>query len=296
MNAYSSSLPTIEELWNFSDAKASEDKFRYAAVQANQAGQHAYVLELKTQIARSLGLQRKFSDADAILDEVEKDLPKDVQLVHVRYQLERGRVLNSSNKKTEALPFFINAYNLSIKIKSDNLAIDAAHMVAIAETDSKKQMEWNLLALKVAESSTEVSAQKWLGSLYNNIAWTYHDEGKYNEALLLFKKALAFRETKGEASSIRIAKWSIARAQRSLNQIEEALKTQLQLETEFTQISQPDGYVFEELAELYLIKNNITLAKSYFAKAFDKLSQDAWFVANESKRLNRLKELSTTLQ
>ena len=52
-----------------------------------------------------------------------------------------------------------------------------------------------------------------------------------------------------------------------------------------------DGYVFEELAELYLLKGNKELAKINFKMAYEELSKDGWINANQPERLTRLKKL-----
>ncbi len=121
--------------------------------------------------------------------------------------------------------------------------------------------------------------------------WSYHDTGKFVEALDLFKKALAFRETKGEPSSIRVAKWSVARTCRSMKRYDDALKIQLALEEEFSKLPEKDGYVNEELGDLYLVLTKTDFSKKYFGLAYSELSNDEWFKSNEAKRLQRIKEL-----
>lgn len=282
----------FDKLWNFGKPAETEAKFREVLKQYETDSDLDYILQLKTQIARTQGLQRKFDEAHATLDEVKVILLDDTPVSEIRYNLERGRVYNSSKQKAEALPYFLKAFALAVASKEDNLAVDAAHMVAIAEVDSEKQMQWNLTALDLAESSKDEKARNWLGSLYNNIGWTYHDTKKFELALDIFKKALALREAKGEAGSIRIAKWCIARTYRSLNNLDEAVKIQKALEHEFSQGPQQDGYVFEELGELYLALNQKTESQKYFGLAYDFLSKDEWFKANEAARLARIQELS----
>jgi hypothetical protein len=104
----------------------------------------------------------------------------------------------------------------------------------------------------------------------------------------MFQKALAFRETRGEPRSIRIAKWCMARVYRSLGRNDEAFEIQSRLEKEDSE----DGFISEELAELSLSRGNPQAAKRYFALAYEKLSKDAWFSANEKARLARMKELA----
>ena len=281
----------FDKLWNFSKPAETEVKFR-EVLEQSLTEDVDYILQLKTQIARTQGLQRKFDDAHKTLDQVKAQLSGEFEVAEIRYNLERGRVFNSSKLKTEALPYFLKAFALAVTSAQDNYAVDAAHMVAITEIEAEKQMKWNLTALDLAESSKDEKARSWLGSLYNNIGWAYHDTKKFTDALDIFKKALAFRESKGEPGSIRIAKWAIARTHRSLNNLDEALKIQKALEHEFSQGPQQDGYVFEELGELHLLLNQKLESQKYFGLAYAELIKDDWFKSNEAVRLARLKELS----
>ncbi|AZZ35636.1 hypothetical protein CIK05_02080 [Bdellovibrio sp. qaytius] len=290
----SSNLPDFNKLWNFSKPAETEIKFRETLAEVEVNADLDYILQLKTQIARAEGLQRKFDEAHKTLDTVEIALDATTPVAEIRYNLERGRVFNSSKQKDKAIWYFRKAFNLADAAKQEDFAVDAAHMVAIAEPTAEAQMQWNLKAVALAESATEQKAKDWLGSLYNNIGWTYHDSGQFIEALEIFKKALAFRETKGDASTIRIAKWCIARTHRSLNNLAEALVIQKSLEKEFNAQPQQDGYNYEELAEIYLKLNFKEESKKYFALAFNELNKDEWFKSNEAVRLARIKELSFT--
>jgi tetratricopeptide (TPR) repeat protein len=146
--------------------------------------------------------------------------------------------------------------------------------------------------MELAENSTDVKARKWLGSLYNNIGWTYHALNDYNKALLFFEKALAWRTDQRDDRGIFIAKWTIGRTCRSLDRIEEALTIQNGLleETQRKKLA-PSGFVFEELAECLLIKKESKDARVYFRKAYEILSKDIWLTANEPARLERLNRL-----
>src|SRR5258706_8519420 len=137
-------LPDFIKLWNFGDPAGTELKFREILPRAEMAHDASYLAQLQTQIARTLSLRAKFDEAHAILDRVEKMLTPDLKLARVRYLLERGRAFNSSDHADKALPLFADAYKLAESIQENGLAIDAVHMVAIAEPDPKKQIEWNL--------------------------------------------------------------------------------------------------------------------------------------------------------
>ncbi len=283
-------LPAISKLWNFSDPAASEQAFRDARDKAQQADNQAFALELTTQIARAQGLQRKFDEAHQTLDETEPRLADAPAKVRVRYLLERGRVFNSSQQKDKSLPLFKEAWDVAGEAGEDNLAIDAAHMLGIVESPDEA-LRWNERAMQLAESADDPACRKWLGSLYNNIGWTYHDKNEFSQALELFQKALAWREEQGEAETIRIARWSVARALRSLNRTQEALEIQEKLLAEHEATQSKDGYVFEELAECHFLLDHEADAKKYFGLAYQELSQDDWLTSNEPDRIARLKKL-----
>jgi tetratricopeptide (TPR) repeat protein len=65
-------------------------------------------------------------------------------------------------------------------------------MLAIAARSFEEKIAWNSTALQYAEASTDERARGWCGSLYNNLGWTYHDQGDYERALECFQKALQF--------------------------------------------------------------------------------------------------------
>ena len=286
-----SNPPDFDALWNFNDPAGTEARFRElvpAAVQSGDRGRHA---ELMTQIARTLGLQRKFPDAHNELDRVQDLLPKSTDRPRIRYLLERGRVFNSSGEPAEARPLFEEAWALAREKGEDNLAVDAAHMIAIV-ADPDEQIEWNERAMSLAESSEDPKARKWLASLYNNLGWTYHDRGHFERALDLFEKALALRKERGELEPYRIAQWSVARALRSLGRVDEALAIQRALKSSYDQTGASDGFVEEELGECLLADGRSDEAKPHFAEAYRLLSADPWLAEKEPERLERLRELS----
>lgn len=296
-------LPDFDSLWDYNEPAETESKFRGILIVAEQSGDTLYVAELKTQIARTLGLQQKFDEAHRVLDEVDAAerqgrgsagaSPSQVRWnkVRVRYLLERGRAFNSSKQKEKALPLFEEAWDLASDAGLDFFAVDAAHMMAIA-SDSGSAMEWNQKALALAEKSSEPRARKWRGSLLNNIGWDYFSQAKYDSALAVFEKAVPARIEQQQPAEVRIAKWCVAKTLRMLGQIDSALAMQRALEIEWQKSSDgPDGYVFEEIAECLLAQGDAAAAKPYFAKAYQSLSSDLWLSRDEPDRLKRLKDL-----
>ncbi len=280
-------LPNFDSLWDYDRPAATEAEFRRLLPAARVSGDRDRVAQLLTQVARAQGLQMKFDEATRTLDEAETTLQGEAGVARVRLLLERGRVLNSSKRRDESKALFREAWELARRVTADAFAVDAAHMLGIVET-GEVSVEWNQKALALAEASDDPKARRWLGSLYNNLAWTRHDGGDPAAALDLFQKALAAREAEGDGKKIHVARWSLARALRSLGRLDEALSIQRRLLTEGT----PDGYVHEEIAECLLARGEEKEAAPHFAAAFQALSSDPWLQRGAPDRLERIRLLS----
>jgi len=283
-------LPDFDGLWNFGDPAGTETKFREILAEPDTVSDADYVVELETQIARTLGLQRKFEEAHAVLDSIEAKISTTSPRAQIRYLLEWGRVLNSSGKKKDSESFFLDALKLAEESGEENLAVDAAHMMGIV-TSPDQQIDWSSKAIKMAEVATDEKARKWLGSLYNNTAWSLHDLKRYEEAMEYFQSALTYETELGREKRIRIAKWAVGRCKRSLGQLDGALAVQQALLEEYEFLDGTDGYVLEEIAECLHAQGIESDAEPWFAKAYEELAKDEWLVANESERLDRLKSL-----
>ncbi|GAA2129448.1 tetratricopeptide repeat protein [Arthrobacter humicola] len=172
---------TLDRLWNFDDPALSEARFREAlAGPGYDADERA---ELTTQLGRAIGLQGRFEEADALLDAVDGDEPT----VAVRVLLERGRVLNTSGHPEMAVPLFEQAAELADHLGEEFLAVDALHMLALA--DSAHAVTWTRSALEYASTVHDERTKRWIVSLHNNLGWTLHDAGRCTEAMVEFQLA-----------------------------------------------------------------------------------------------------------
>ncbi len=281
----------FDKLWNYSKPDETEKKFREILPEIKASGDRSAYLQLLTQIARTLGLQRKFEDAHKLLDEAETQLTDDDPVSKIRYQLERGRTFNSSGKTEKAEELFLKAYELGLNSGEENLTVDAAHMMAIVKS-GEQSLEWNETAMKLAENSSDPAAKKWLGSLYNNTGWTYFEMKDYEKALELFEKCKEWHKERNTGPGLFIARWSVSKTLRLLGRVDEALDIQNELLKEIEESkAEQDGYVYEELGECYLLIGKDEDAKKNFGIAYDLLSKDIWLAENEKERLQRLKEL-----
>lgn len=298
----------IDAAWNFADPAGSEARFAAMLSEAAQMGAVSRSMEIRTQLARAQGLQRKFAEAHATLDEVQSWLAGQeaatvgaAARIALRLRLERGRVLNSAGDAAGALPHFVEALEAAERARAagkcglDGLAVDAAHMAAIA--DPADADEWNRKALHLAESSPDPDARRWRASLLNNIGWTRFETKDYSAALVLFERALAARVEQGTTGKLRgpwlIARWCVAKTKRALGRVEDALAEQQQLAAEHAAAGTTDGFVQEELGECLLALGRGAEAAPHFARAHALLSGDVWLAEREPDRLARLKRLAT---
>ena len=287
----------FDALWDYEHPDQTETAFRQLLLQAEHSHDRSYHLQLLTQIARTQSLQRKFAEAHQTLDRVKGELRAELVVPTIRYLLERGRTFNSSGHPGEALTLFQQAWDLASKHTEEAFfAVDAAHMLAIASGSFEEKITWNTTALHAASASTDEQARGWCGSLYNNLGWTYHDQGEYERALEYFQKALQWQQEHGNAREVLIARWCIGRTLRSLQRASEALALQEDLLAEWEKSEEePDGYIFEEIAECLLVLGRTAESQPYFAQAYARLHhhQDIWLVAQDpqKERLERLKQL-----
>lgn len=264
----------IDALWTIDDPAAGYKALSDALAQHSESAD-----ELHTQRTRTLGLQGKFKEGWEELGRVSAH-PSDI--VKVRVQLESGRLKNSSGDRKAAKSYFLDALEKAVHAHFDYYAVDAAHMLGIV-TDGQDSLDWNEKAIAMASKSKDERARKWRGSLLNNIGWTYHDIGRYQDALQRFEEAVTVREKDGEATRLRIARWAVARCLRSLKRYSEALAILKEL------IQYPEaGYVSEEMAENLLVLGKLEEAKPHFKRAYELLSKDDYLRTHEAKRLERL--------
>jgi len=284
-------LPDFDRLWNYADPASTEEKFQAILPRAQEPGNCSYYLQLLTQIARTHGLRGNFTRAHEILDEVEEKLTDEYNVARIRYLLERGRAFNSSGQPEKAMPLFLDAWERACKRDEDYYAIDAAHMMGIIET-SEVQLEWHEKGVRLAEKSTDNRARGWLGALYNNIGLTNLDLAQWDDARAAFEKCEAFHVAHTNPRGARVARWCVAHTIRRAGDAEKALKRQRALLLEYEDEGvEEQGFCAEEIGECLYALGQTEEAKPFFKTAYEKL-QDVGWVKDDTKRLNRLKELA----
>jgi tetratricopeptide (TPR) repeat protein len=234
----------IDALWDYDRPAESEARFRAAL--DGQDGTTEVVL--RTQLARALGLQGRFVECEVELDRArtaQDALGMSEPTGEVNLALERGRMYRSSGQPDQARPLFLEAYEDATAAGLDFLAADAAHMLAII-SPLDEQVEWARRAVTVARTSADPRARKWIGVVENNMGWSLHELGRYDEAQDHFDRALAAFADLGDPKRVFVARWAVARGLRSLGRYDEALAIQRDLAARVPD----DGYVQQELGEL----------------------------------------------
>lgn len=280
----------FDKLWDYNNPAETEKKFRELLPAAEKGKDKGYYIELLTQLARTYSLRKKFDEAHELLDKAMKIIRAEHIVPRVRYMLERGRTYNSAGELEKARELFLAAYQQADKYGEDNLAIDAVHMLGIVDKGDES-LKWNELAIKMAEETLDEKAKGWLGALYNNTGWTYHDMNEFEIALSLFERNVLWHTERNSGTELGIAKWCVARTLRSLKRIDESLNMQTELAGWLKEKGlDEDGYVYKEIGECWLDKGNKTEAIPWFKRAYDLLKNDAWFEDTEKERLKNLTE------
>jgi len=185
----------LDTLWNFGEPEQSERRFELEL----DGGEYdeSERAELRTQLARALGLQSRFAEAEAMLE-----------VVAVRRLLERGRVLNSAGTPEHAAPLFEYAATRAGASGLVFLQIDALHMLALA--DPERTVSWTEQAVLVAMTSADDRTRRWLVALNNNLGWHWFDAGRGEEALEAFQDALMWAERVGTDAQQLAAREAVA--------------------------------------------------------------------------------------
>jgi hypothetical protein len=122
----------IDELWDADDAPRTETRLR---VELEQGGPYDHVerAELKTQLARAIGMQGRFDDAAEVLIEVESE---NAPVVVARVLLESGRLLVSAGTPEDAAPLFARAAEIATEAGLTLLEVEALAMLAFVQNDA----------------------------------------------------------------------------------------------------------------------------------------------------------------
>lgn len=276
----------LRAFWDFSDLTITEQHLRDQLDREPTADGRAEVL---TQLARIEGLRDDFGRGEALIVEAEALGSSGVALS--RIDLERGRLLRSGGRLEAALPLFESAFAAAVAADQYFIAVDAAHMAALAAPDHGGFMAWTQRGVELAGSHVE--AHYWLGPLLNNLGWQLFDTGDLGAALDAFERALEVRL--GEPDNrleIEVARYAVGKTLRALGRARDAIPI---LETAVAwavDSGAPDGWFHEELAEEYAALGRDIEAGHQARLALPLLTDADPFFRGDTERMARLRALA----
>jgi len=277
----------LRPLWDFDDLDATERRFReQLELEESDAGR----AEIMTQLARVAGLRGDFEEGHRLLDEAAARA-RDSAVARAYIDLERGRLHRSSGDPAAALPLFESAFAEALRANQYFVAVDAAHMAALAAADREGFLAWTQRGIDLAEERE--GASYWLGPLLNNLGWEYYEAADYALALDAFERALRARERDpANASAIEIARYAAGKTLRALGRAQEAIPLLEQAVAWAERERRPDGWFHEELAEEYAAAGRPEDAREHARRAISLLeAQDPSF-ADAAPRRARLASLA----
>ena len=200
----------LDALWDFSDPIASEAAFRGAISGTDDAVARAV---LGTQLARALGLQERYDEADRVLEGIDAPIPA----IRARVALERGRLRNSGGHPDDAVGFFENAASIAEAAGEPFLLVDALHMLGIAQPARGEVHVAAALAALDADPAPDRRTQRWRVSLHNNRGWALFGDGELTAALQEFEQALRDAEEYGTEEQQGWAREAIEECQEAID-------------------------------------------------------------------------------
>lgn len=194
-------------------------KYEETAIVAEAAGETSTLTEALSQVARG-HLTRDLKEEGRVWIERAAALatPSDPP-GYARYLGVRGRFEWKDDDKEAATETFISMYDYCIEHELYDRAIDATHMVAITGGDDAK-VEWSLKGIEAAKNDGH---ERWLGPLWNNLGWTYDEQGEYDKALEALLNAREAHWHRGDEFAKLVADWSVGHAYRKVGEYEQAM-------------------------------------------------------------------------
>ena len=280
------SRPDLETAWDYRDPAGSEARFRALLPHAKE--DLGYHLEILTQLARSVCLQRRFDDAHAILDQAEALLTATTKRPRLRCHLERSRILNDTGHRQASIEQAEMARSIGMEIGESALTADALHMIAYVVEDDEEAVRWHLTAIEFCEQfPDDERMRRWLATLWINAGDKYEALGRYAEGIDGVTRGIRLAEELGQTSRVLAARCLLARLHRLDERLDEALAIVQEVhEAGFTQ-----GWVHEELGECLLALGREEDSKAHFQRAFELFETDPWYPPTEGARLARIRKL-----
>ena len=244
-----------------------------------------------TQLARVEGCAAVSRRGERIIDEAET-LAASSEIARARIDLERGRLRRTGGNTAAALPLFVAAFALALEADTLYVAVDAAHMAALAAPDQQGFLDWTDRGVVLAERG-DPDVRYWLGPLLNNLGWHHYEAGDHEGALAAFRRALGEREQNPEnRAAIEVALYAVAKTLQALGRLDEGAPMLERAVVSADGDGRPDGWICEELAETYAALGRAESARDNARRALLLLPEADPEFGPDGERAMRLSELA----
>ena len=231
-------------------------------------------VEAMAQSARMMSLTGELEAGRLYLDQALVLSRIDEPLGWTRTQGVKGIYQREDGDTAGALDTFTQAYTYAMNRELPLRAIDMAHHAALLAPEAD-QIAW---AEKGISSATAAGSIQWLAVLHNNLGSTYEDRLDYPAALEQYRFALNFRQQLSDPTSLLIAEWAVAHAERLTGDPNARASLEAVLvQAESAYLSKPSagtaewvGYTLEDLAELTAAEGDPEQARVLLDEAISK--------------------------
>lgn len=247
--------------------------YAQAAEAALEQGEPEVRVEALAQVARMYSIQGDQASGRPWLERAEAEASPDQLRGWSRFLLVRGVYEREDGRTREANATFLELYEYCNEHDLPARAIDAAHMLALAAPDPEEQIAWSLRGIRAAEEARE---EGWLAVLWNNLGWTYDEEGRYDEALHALEQARDYHWRTGGDHNKLVALWSVGHALRRVGDLDgaeaELERTLRWAEARYrkapgAETSEWVGHACWELGEVALARGRRSDGRSWLARA-----------------------------
>ncbi|MCA8936785.1 MAG: tetratricopeptide repeat protein [Planctomycetes bacterium] len=212
-------LANGDKLFAAREYEQALDVYKQAATAAKAESNNQVLVEALSQVARMYSIATEFEEGRVWLTKAEAYADPDEPLGWSRFLGVQGRLFWQDEKDNEkAKATFIEMYEYCGEQNLYSRQLDAAHMVALV-APPEEQVQWALNAIQAAEKAGE---KGWLAVLWNNLGWTYEEQGNYEKMLDALINARKFHHEVGNDHSKLVADFGVGRAYWRNGQLAEA--------------------------------------------------------------------------